>query len=182
MYNECLQFTPIMQNNYLEIRPSSIEGSGAFALRRIPKGTRIIEYTGERITPMQAQNRYGKDRYNDDFSEEPHVYLFTVSSRTIIDGAVGGSDARFLNHSCDPNCEAVTENRHIYIEALRTSEVGEELTFDYQLDIGSDITEEDKLSYACSCGAASCRHTMLALPKVKKLRGKRKASAKQVAG
>ncbi|MEA5097506.1 MAG: SET domain-containing protein-lysine N-methyltransferase [Burkholderiaceae bacterium] len=152
-----------MPKNYLKVRPSSIEGSGAFALRRIPKGTRIIEYTGERITSVLAQSRYGvDDRYEKDFDEEPHVYLFTVDDDTIIDGSVDGSDARFINHSCDPNCEAVIENRRIYIEALRKIEEGEELTFDYQLDIGSDVTDEDKQRYACCCGAANCRGTMLA--------------------
>ena len=169
----------IMQLNYLEIRSSPIEGYGAFALRRIPKGTRIIEYTGERITPAQAKNRYGIDnRYVNDYCEEPHVYLFSVDSRIMVDGAVGGSDARFIDHSCGPNCEAATENRHVYIDALRTIEEGEELGFDYQLDIGMKATEEDKQCYACHCGAASCRGTMLALTTVKNQCEARKNTAK----
>ena len=155
-----------MQNPYLEIRPSHIEGSGAFALKKIPKGTRIIEYTGERITHALANNRYGRDDgCCDDFEDEPRFYLFTVSNRTIIDGAVGGSDARFINHSCHPNCEAVIEKSRVYIEAIRTIRAGEELSYDYHLDLGSDITDEDKLRFACCCGAAKCRGTMLALQK-----------------
>ena len=169
-----------MQIHYMEIRPSSIEGRGAFALRRIPKGTRIIEYTGERITPTLAKKRYFKD-CDDNIIEASHVYLFAVNSRTIIDGAVGGNDSRFINHSCKPNCEAVAKNRCIYIEALRTIEEGEELSYDYQLDIGSDVTEDDKQRYACSCGAKNCRSTMLALPKAKKRRDKHKVSEQMAA-
>jgi len=160
-----------MQNPYLEVRPSAIEGSGAFARCCIPKGTRIIEYAGERITPAMAHDRYGRDsRWVDDFfDEEPHFYLFTVDSNIIIDGGVNGNEARFINHSCMPNCEAVTENGRAYIEALRPIKEGEELTFDYRLDGGPDVTEEDKLRYACFCGTAFCRGTMLAPRRVKEV-------------
>ena len=165
----------IMQNIYLEVRPSTIEGNGVFAQQTIPKETRIIEYTGERITPAVAQRRYGREeRCVDDVSAEPHFYLFSVDSRTNIDGSVDGNEARFINHSCEPNCEAIVEKKRVYIEALRTIHAGEELTYDYRLDAGDDVTEEDRQRYACHCGAPHCRGTMLALPKVKKLSGKRK--------
>lgn len=167
-----------MQNPYLEVRPSSIEGRGAFAIKRIPKGTRIIEYLGERISHAEANRRYGRDNCDDDVSEAGHVYLFTVSSRTIIDGEVRGNDARFINHSCKPNCEATVVRGRVYIEALRTIEEGEELYYDYQLDIGEEVTEEDKQRYACLCGSANCRGTMLDVPVTKK-RTARKASEKR---
>ena len=170
-----------MQNLYLEVRPSSIEGKGAFAVQRIPEGTRIIEYTGERITQAIAEERYGYDEYSEDSGEGSHVYLFTVDSRAIIDGAVDGNDARFINHSCSPNCEAVVEKKRVYIEAIRDIEVGEELFFDYQLDIGEDVTEEDRQRYACLCGAKKCRGTMLDVPKVKKGRNARKLQDKRKA-
>lgn len=164
-----------MQNNYLEVRPSPIEGCGAFALQTIPKETRIIEYTGERITPAVAQRRYGREeRCDDDVSAEPHFYLFSVDSRTNIDGSVDGNEARFINHSCEPNCEAIVEKKRVYIEALRTIDAGEELTYDYRLDAGDDVTEEDRQRYACHCGAPRCRGTMLVPSKVKTVRGKRK--------
>ncbi len=159
-----------MQNPYLEVRPSSIEGRGAFAKKRIPKGTRLIEYLGERITHAEADRRYGRDNCDDDVGEAGHVYLFTVSTRTIIDGEVNGNDARFINHSCDPNCEAVVKKGRVYIESIRTIEEGEELYYDYQLDIGEEVTEEDKQRYACLCGSPNCRGTMLDVPMPKKPR------------
>lgn len=159
-----------MQNPYLEVRPSSIEGRGAFAKQRIPKGTRLIEYLGERITQAVANKRYGDENCDNAIGETEHVYLFTVSSRTIIDGAVNGNDARFINHSCSPNCESVVKKGRVYIEAIRTIEEGEELYYDYQLDIGEEVSEEDKQRYACLCGSANCRGTMLDVPMPKKLR------------
>jgi SET domain-containing protein len=99
-----------MRKPFFEIRPSLIQGHGAFAIRRIHKGTRIIEYTGERLSPLQADTRYDDDR-----SERPRVLLFTVDRRTVIDAGVGGNEARyFFNHSCEPNCEAVSEKRRVF--------------------------------------------------------------------
>lgn len=165
-----------MQFSVIEVRPSAIEGVGVFAVQPIAKGTRIIEYTGERISEALACARYGRDEYSGyDLEEEPHFYLFSIDEEIIIDGAVNGSDARFINHSCAPNCEAVIEGKRVFIDALRAIEIGEELTFDYLLDIGGQITKEDRQRYACICGAESCRGTMLALPKPKKRKGKSKA-------
>jgi|SRR6185436_18988743 len=154
-----------LRQPFFEIRPSPIQGQGAFATRRIRKGTRIIEYLGERITPQA-----GDERYEDGRVEHSHVLLFTVDKRTVIDAGVGGNAARFINHACDPNCEAVTENRRIYIEALRTIAAGEELTYDYQLEHHGRYTAEEAQRYACRCGAATCRGTMLAPPKRRKAR------------
>ena len=171
-----------MKKIYLEVRPSPIEGNGAFAVRRILRRTRIIEYTGERITHALANDLYGReDACGDDFEAEPHFYLFTVDSRTIIDGSVNGNDARFINHSCSPNCEAIIEDGNVYIDAIRTIEVGEELTYDYLLDIGSEVSDEDRQRYACRCGAANCRGTMLAQPKVRRLRSGRMTSDRRKA-
>ncbi len=125
-----------MKKPPITIGPSRIAGLGAFALRPIRKGTRIIEYLGERISSADADLRYQDDR-----SEHPHVLLFTVDSRTVIDAGISGNDARFINHSCDPNCEAITEHRRIWIYALRHIKAGEELTYDYNLTI--DSTDEE---------------------------------------
>lgn len=140
----------------LEVRSSEIQGLGAFAATRIPRGTRIIEYTGQHISPAEADRRY-----NDDASEHPRVLLFTVDSRTVIDAGVGGNEAQFINHSCEPNCEAVTVGKHIYIEALRKIEPGEELVYDYNLTRQDDDAPDLEQRYACRCGAPSCRGTML---------------------
>ena len=126
-----------MRKPCFEIRPSPIQGRGVFATRRIRKGTRIIEYTGEQLTPSAADARYDDDR-----REQPHVLLFTVDRWTVIDAGVGGNEARYFNHSCEPNCEAVTEQRRVYLEALRTIEAGEELSYDYQLERGGWHTVE----------------------------------------
>jgi len=140
-----------------EVRASSIQGLGVFALRRIRKGTRIIEYQGERITHQEADRRY-----DDDQSEHPHILLFTVNKKTVIDAGVGGNEAKYINHSCEPNCEAVIEDGRVYIEALRTISPGEELTYDYQLEREGDQDPAWEQRYACRCGASTCRGTMLA--------------------
>ena len=89
-------------------------------------------------------------------------FLFTVDSRTVIDAGVNGNEARYINHSCEPNCEAVTERRRIWIYALREIEPGEELTYDYNLT-GDDDVESQAEQYSCRCGTSSCRGTMYRL-------------------
>ena len=140
----------------VEIRRSNVHGLGAFATRRIPKGTRIIEYVGERVSHEEADRRYEDKEENDS-----HTFLFIVDSRTVIDAGVDGNEARFFNHSCDPNCESVIESRHVYIEATRDIEPGAELTYDYQIQREDDDPENIDDVFACRCGVAGCRGTML---------------------
>jgi SET domain-containing protein len=154
---------PALNRDYFEIRRSPIQGRGAFALRRIRKGTRLIEYTGEHISHDEADRRYDEATM-----QRHHTFLFTLNSRTVIDAAVNGNEARFINHSCDPNCEAVIDAGHIYIEAKRTIQPGEELVYDYQYDRADDADESDERRYPCYCGAANCRGTILAPPKQRK--------------
>ena len=153
-----------MENIYLEARASNIEGTGCFARRHIPAGTRIIEYLGQRIPPSIVEERSQFEV--DDTGEilkESHVYMFYVDWRTTIDGGVNGNDARFINHSCNPNCKSAVEDRRVFIDALRDIAPGEELTFDYKLNVNAST--ELKKRYACRCGSANCRGTMLAPPK-----------------
>ena len=145
-----------MKKLFFEVRPSSIQGLGAFATRPIRKRTRIIEYTGERITPAEADRRY-----NDNESTHPHVLLFSVDRRTVIDAGVGGNEARFINHSCEPNCETLTQQRRVYIEALRDILEGEELSYDYNLTRDDNDTNELEQHYTCHCRTKTCRGTML---------------------
>src|SRR5262245_7830914 len=143
-----------------EVRQSSVHGLGAFALCAIAKGTRIVEYLGERITHGQADRRYEDHDENDN-----HTFLFIVDKRTVIDAGVDGNDARFINHSCDPNCESVIEQRRVFIETVRDIAPGEELAYDYQIGRErGDPPNVDEI-YACRCGAAKCRGTMLWPPK-----------------
>jgi uncharacterized protein len=143
-----------------ELRSSPIHGRGVFALRRIRKGKRLIEYIGERITPEAADLRY-----DDDAMDKPHTFLFTVDAQTIIDAAVGGNEARFINHSCDPNCEAVDDDGRIFIETIRNIRPGEELAYDYHLERDGRWRKEWAVRYACRCGAPNCRGTLLVKPK-----------------
>ena len=148
------------------IRRSAIQGRGAFATRRIKKGERIIEYTGERVSNAEADKRYDDERMR-----RHHTYLFTLTQRTVVDGGAGGNESRFINHSCDPNCEAVIEDGRIWIEALRPIEKGEELAYDYKYErVGAD-DEGDEKKYPCQCGASNCRGTIL-LPKKKRKRSR----------
>ena len=139
-----------------EVRHSPVHGLGAFALRRIHKGTRIVEYLGERVSHQEADRRYEGKEAND-----AHTFLFIVDSRTVIDAGVDGNDARFLNHSCNPNCESVIEKRRVFIEAIRTIEPGEEMSYDYQIQREDDDPPGIEEVFACRCGFPQCRGTML---------------------
>ena len=138
-------------------RRSRIHGRGVYAARRIRKGARIIEYTGDRISHDEADRRY-EDRAEDD----NHTFLFIVDRRTVMDAGVGGNDARFINHSCDPNCQADETDGRVFIEALRDLAPGEELFYDYGLVIDEPYTKNLKRQYVCRCGADGCRGTLLA--------------------
>ncbi len=146
-----------MPDRLFEIRASPIAGQGAFAIRRIRKGTRIIEYLGERISQDEADRRY-----DDTLVEHPRVLLFSADDRTVIDAGVNGNEARFINHSCEPNCRAVTHRRRVHIWAIRDISPGEELTYDYNLTREGISDDEAYSRYACHCGAPDCRGTMLA--------------------
>jgi SET domain-containing protein len=144
-------------NKYFELRESAIQGRGGFAIRTIPRGTRIIEYVGERISNEEADKRY-----DDGGMGRHHTFLFSIDSKTVIDAAVDGNEARFINHSCAPNCEAIDERKRIYIEAIRTIAPGEELTYDYAYERDGTEDEEWERVYMCKCGAPTCRGTILA--------------------
>jgi uncharacterized protein len=140
----------------LEVRNSSLHGQGVFALQRIARGTRIIEYLGERVSHAEADRRYDSKDPRDN-----HTFLFIVDARTVIDAGVNGNEARFVNHACEPNCESVIERRRVFIDALRDIEPGEELTYDYQIQREPDDPPDIDQVFACRCGAPGCRGTML---------------------
>ena len=144
----------------IEVRESQLHGLGVFAARRIRKGTRVIEYLGERVSHAEADRRYeSKD------AGDAHTFLFIVDRRTVIDAGVDGNDARFVNHACAPNCESVIEDRRVFIDAIRTIQPGEELTYDYQIQREpGDAPDVDEV-FACRCGAATCRGSMLWPPR-----------------
>jgi len=138
------------------VRRSSIHGRGVFALAHIPKGTRLMEYLGERISHREADRRYAVEH-----EHSPHTMLFTVDDKIVIDATRQGNSARFINHSCTPNCEANEENGRIFIETIKRIAPGEELTYDYNLVLDERHTPAVKRAHACFCGTRNCRGTML---------------------
>ena len=140
-----------------EIKSSPIQGLGAFATERITRGTRLIEYAGERLTPAEADARYP-----DDEAVRHHTYLFAIDDDVVIDAAVDGNEARFINHSCDPNCDAVIDDGRIWIETIRAVEPGEELAYDYAYTLEERHTPAAKKRFPCRCGSVRCRGTILA--------------------
>ena len=161
------------------VRRSKIHGNGVYAARDIPKGTRVVEYLGERISHAQADARYEEKGQDDG-----HTFLFVVSSKVVIDAGVDGNDARFINHSCDPNCETVIEGGRVFIEAVRDIRKGEELGYEYGLTWESTDDPDELANYACRCGAAKCRGSMLdpvPLDKKRAKQAKRKAARKKAA-
>lgn len=141
----------------LEVRQSPIQGYGGFATRVIAGGTRVIEYAGERLTPAESDARYPDDEVG-----RHHTCLFAIDDDLVIDAAVDGNEARFINHSCDPNCDAVIDQGRIWIEAIRDIAPGEELAYDYAYVLAEPHTPAAKRRFPCNCGSPECRGTILA--------------------
>jgi uncharacterized protein len=135
-----------------------MHGLGAFATHNIPSGTRLAEYAGERITIAAADERYP------DVPGAPHqhTFLFAIDDDWVVDAGVNGNDARWINHSCAPNCDAIVDEGRIWIETIRAVRPGEELAYDYGLTLPERHTPAAKKRYPCRCGAVTCRGTMLA--------------------
>jgi SET domain-containing protein len=147
----------------IEVRDSALHGLGVFATKRIKKGARVVEYLGERVSHAEADRRY-----DDKDESDNHTFLFIVDGRTVIDAGVDGNEARFINHGCDPNCESVIQERRVFIEAIRDIAPGEELTYDYQIQREAHDPPNIDVIFACRCGAASCRGSMLWPPPLPK--------------
>jgi uncharacterized protein len=163
---------PLVSSPLVEARNSKIHGRGVYAIAPIKKGTRVMEYLGDRISHAEADRRYASKAEDDG-----HTFLFIASNRTVIDAGVDGNDARFINHSCNPNCETVIENSRVFIDAIRNIKPGEELGYEYQLTWETTDAPEELALYECRCGAKRCRGTMLdrePLDKPKKTSKKKK--------
>lgn len=149
-----------------EVRRSPIHGNGVFARRKIEAGERIVEYEGERITSEESGIRAeeGGGPVN-------HTFFFSLADGNIIDGGSGGNDSRFINHACEPNCEAYEEDGRVFIHALHDIDKGEELKYNYALIYEERHTAAVKKLFECRCGAPTCTGTMLA-PKKRSARKK----------
>jgi uncharacterized protein len=139
----------------VEVRHSSVHGRGVYATKPIRKGARIIEYTGKRMA--------WADVPNDD--DDPHTFIFGLDNGQVINAEIDGNEARWINHSCDPNCEAVGEDDRMFIYALRNIQTGEELSYDYALQLDEPITTKLENEHKCYCGTSRCRGTMLEIKK-----------------
>jgi SET domain-containing protein len=148
---------PASRGKRLQVRRSGVHGKGVYALTTLRKGELLIEYKGEVIPWDEALRRHPHDP-----SQPDHTFYFHLEDGSVIDGNVQGNSARWINHSCDPNCEAEDDEGRIFIKALRKIRPGEELFFDYQLMIDERRTRKLEQRYACWCGATTCRGTMLA--------------------
>ena len=141
------------------VRNSRIHGRGVIAARAIRNGERILEYKGTMISWKEADRRGSTD------PDDPHhTFLFSLSDgKRVIDANVNGNAARWINHSCDPNCETEeTDDGRVFIQAIRDIRKGEELHYDYCLVVDERITPTLKKQHECRCGASDCRGTMLA--------------------
>lgn len=145
------------RNSYIIRRQSSIHGRGVFARKDIPAGTRIIEYTGEKVTKAEAEKR-GDSRLSR-YRQNPAmagVFLFDLNKRYDIDGNVPFNTARHINHSCSPNAETEIVRGKIWIIALRDIAQGEEITYNYGYPF------EDYEEHPCFCGTNRCVQFILA--------------------
>lgn len=138
------------------VRNSPIHGRGVFAVTAIAKGARILEYTGERMSHAKADRLYG-----DLHEGSSHTMLFAATDKVVIDATKRGGPARWINHSCAPNCEANEEEGRVFIDAIRSIKPGQELLYDYNLLLEERHTAKQKRDHPCHCGARKCRHTLL---------------------
>jgi len=161
-------------------RRSSIHGTGVFAIAPIAKGERIIEYRGQRRTHDDVDNG------DEGSADSGHTFLFTINDEYVIDGARRGNIAKWINHSCSPNCDSVIEEHdgddrtkdRVFIEAKKAIKAGEELTYNYGITLGEAHTPHMKKVWACLCGSKNCTGTMLQ----PKRAAKPKAAASKSAG
>jgi uncharacterized protein len=133
-------------NEWLLEAASRVHGRGLFARKVIPAGTRLIEYVGQRITKVESARE----------CEAENPYIFGLDAEWDLDGNVPWNPARFINHSCEPSCEAELDEGRIWIVALREIAGGEEVTFNYGYDL------EDYREHPCRCGASACVGYMVA--------------------
>lgn len=140
----------------VQVRRSRVHGRGVFALRSVAAGETVLEYKGEVISWDEAQRRHPHDPTN-----PHHTFYFHLDSGDVIDGKVGGNSARWINHSCSPNCVTEEVDGRIFIKAERDIAAGDELFYDYRLSVEGRYTKQLKQAFACWCGSPACRGTLL---------------------
>ena len=154
---------PAREKKSYRVRRSSIHGRGVFAAAEIPKGAQIVEYKGKRASWDEALARPDSDP-----DDPAHTFLFELEDGRVIDARVRGNAARWINHSCAPNCVTHEDDAgRVFVAAKRRIAPGEELTYDYRLSVEGRLTRAERAQYACRCGAPRCRGSLL-LPRNKR--------------
>jgi len=148
-------------------KKSSLHGSGLFAAFDIKKGAQVIEYIGDKITKKEGDKRAEKQiKKAQKNKNNGMVYVFELNNKYDIDGGVARNYARFINHSCDPNCEVEINDNQIWISSIKRIKKGLELTYNYGYPFDSDFED-----HICKCGAKKCVGYILSdddWPKLKK--------------
>ena len=152
-------------NRRIQVRRSGVHGKGVYALKDLAEGETLIEYAGEVISWREALRRHPHDPSNPN-----HTFYFHIDDKHVIDGKQGGNASRWINHSCQPNCQADEDGGRVFIKALHNIAAGQELFYDYGLIIDARYTPKLLAEYPCWCGAKNCRGTLLA-PKKKRPQG-----------
>ena len=151
----------LLKNSAVIVKDSNIHGRGVFANQYIEKGDCILEYAGQRISWKKALARHPHD------PDQPnHTFYFSLTNGKVIDGNVNGNDSRWINHSCAPNCIANELKDHkdhlrVFLFADKNINIGDELFYDYSLEVDGKKTKAMKKDYLCLCGKKKCRGTML---------------------
>ena len=138
------------ESDFVEVRGSVIHGQGVYCIEPIEKEQYFIEYVGNRVSKEESEKRALKQFEEHEKSGAAAVYIFNLTKKWDLDGNVEWNPARLINHSCDPNSEAIQDGKRIFIQALRDIEVDEEITFDYGFDV--DCYED----HPCRCGSPNC--------------------------
>lgn len=141
----------------IQTRRSGVHGKGVYAVVDLAEGETLIEYVGQIITWDEALRRHPHDP-----ADPNHTFYFHIDEQRVIDAKFGGNSSRWINHSCEPNCEAEVDDGRVFIRARRNIAAGEELFYDYGLVIDEPYTPKLKAQYPCWCGAKRCRGTLLA--------------------
>jgi hypothetical protein len=157
IFNPLIESAMSKASTLYEVRQSPVHGNGVFARRAIEAGERIIEYRGEHISWDEATERAARRG-----GPVNHTFYFSLADGRVIDGGKRGNDARWINHACEPNCEAYEEDGRVYIHALRDIDAGEELNYNYALIYDERHTPALKRLFECRCGTPACSGTMLA--------------------
>ncbi|BEP64388.1 hypothetical protein GmRootV213_49420 [Variovorax sp. V213] len=167
--------SPLSGGRRIQTRRSTVHGNGVFAVQDLAEGETLIEYKGEVINWKEALRRHPHDP-----AQPNHTFYFHIDDGRVIDGNVNGNAARWINHSCEPNCEADEVNGRVYIKALRNIAAGEELNYDYGLIIDEPYTPKLLAEFPCWCGSENCRGTLLT-PKDEDEEKKKKKKARKKA-